>query len=144
MSVYGSLGKLFGRGAVKAGMGNLAGRGLWGASMRSYSLAMANPAARRAVAGAALGGIYGAFSDNTSVLQGMGMGAAIGGASAPITRGLRAGISVWRNQGRSAALSVMGRNARGYIGQSYTKAVNGFSAMKSNVAMRYRAATSHL
>jgi hypothetical protein len=51
-----------------------------------------------AAGGAALGGLYGAFSDNTSVLGGALTGAAIGGAAG-------IGYSAWKGRGVAAAAS---------------------------------------
>lgn len=95
------------------------------------------------MAGAAVGGAYGAFSDDTSVLGGMAMGAVAGryggegvrNARAAF-RGLRSGVgamgpvapvSLGRAFGQASAMGG-GSSAR-LIGSDITKAYNGFKGL---------------
>jgi len=108
------------------------------------------PAARNAIMGAGIGGLYGAFSDNTSVLGGMAMGASIG-AMVPSAR---AGISAFRGSrtipggfarmgmgnrligaGRAAYNDAKYRASIGSmrIGATLNKAYGGFSAFAAGV-----------
>lgn len=85
-------------------------------------------------AGAIGGGMYGAVSDDTSVLGGAIMGAGLGagayGAGRGITsyRGLRV---IGRSRSRAAygALNLMGIDSKRFIGNTSHKAMNSFRAM---------------
>jgi hypothetical protein len=134
---------------ILSGLGNLAGGKLGGWAMRTGGLgsralmAGASGAFRyagmgavgqRAIAGAALGGAYGALSSDTSVLGGMAMGAGIGAASVGAGRGITAyrdlrGMGRGRTRAAAGALNLMGLDARNFIGNTMTKASNAFKAM---------------
>jgi len=110
-----------------------------GGDILRYGSGMSN-AGLSAVAGGLGGGLYGAMSDDTSVLGGALMGAGLGaggyGAVALGRRGLRSygrfrGAGMGRGQAASNALGVMGDVSREFVGSSYNRAVNGFSALKS-------------
>lgn len=60
------------------GFFNKMGTYMAGAGAAGMAAMAKNPALRRTVVGAAMGGAYGAVSDDTSVLGGMAMGAAAG------------------------------------------------------------------
>jgi hypothetical protein len=129
----GSLSMLGREGAMAgaAGMGmNYAARGMnWMAN---------NPYARSALVGAGVGGVYGAFSDNTSVLGGMAMGAMAGAGGRGLFNAGKYGVGTYRNmrnmfgQGRGAALadtfSAMADKSKSLIGNTITKASNAFRA----------------
>lgn len=88
-----------------------------------------NPIGRSALAGAALGGIYGGFSDNTSVLGGMTKGA-IGGAALSIGvgtagRAIAAGSIARRaGMGFGGTMRAMGNASKSYIGGTFNRAYN--------------------
>ena len=93
-------------------------------------MARTNPYARAAITGAVGGGIYGAFSDNTSILGGMAKGAALG-------TGLRGGFAAGKV---GAAMYRMGRyGGRGVAGAA-TAAVlglgKGSASLIGNTAKR--------
>lgn len=110
-----------------------------GAASGLTKYAAMQPWARRAIAGGVLGGAYGAVSDDTSIIGGALMGASIGAASAPIGRGLGRGIANYRELRALGAprpfatggtARVMVDDARSYIGNTYTRAANGFRALR--------------
>jgi hypothetical protein len=95
--------------------------------------AWANPYGKAAIIGGGLGGIYGAFSDNTSVIGGMFKGAALGaGARGAYTAG-RAGIGAYnisrgmglgKGQAAWSAATGLGRGAGSLIGNTARRAYN--------------------
>jgi hypothetical protein len=90
-----SLGSIFG--AAKAGMGTL------GSLARSgVSAAWGNPYGRSAMIGAGIGAVYGAMSDNTSVMGGMAKGAVLG---AGVAGGVRGAFAL-RNMARRSAGNI--------------------------------------
>ena len=97
--------------------------------------AWASPYAKLGLAGAALGGTYGAFSNNTSVAGGAFKGAALGLAARPAYFGARAGMGMYNlargmGMGRGVAawqgLAGVGRGSAALIGRTASRAVNPF------------------
>jgi hypothetical protein len=88
--------------------------------------------------GAGVGGLYGGFSDNSSILGGVLKGATLGaGLYGAGVMGIR-GSQIWkasrlRGMGRGASLAwtaqTLGRETRSLIGNTSTKAYNGFRAL---------------
>jgi hypothetical protein len=95
--------------------------------------AWASPYGKAAIIGAGVGGIYGAFSENTSVLGGMVKGAALGaggraafGAGAAGLQRFRYGKLMGMGNGQAAwgAMQGLGRDARNLIGNTKSRAYN--------------------
>ena len=124
--------------------GNLAKAARWWGAIGSAGAtsaakaAWASPYGKSAIIGAGVGGVYGAFSDNTSVLGGMVKGAALGaggraayglGRGGMAMYGLGRGMGMGKGQAAWQAVAGMGRGAGSFIGTTTTKAYNGFRAM---------------
>lgn len=92
---------------------------------------------KRALWGAGVGGAYGAFSDNTSMIGGALTGAAIGAAGPSVARVSRAGINAARYtrggaaQRAAAGAFAMGRASRRMFGSAMNRAVNPISGLGS-------------
>ena len=127
--------------SARRGMG-WAATGLGGVARGMEWMARTNPYARSAITGAALGGMYGAISDDTSVLGGMAKGALGGVALRGAYGGAMAGRAMYglaRAQGMGVGRSVaaagvglargayaLGASSARFIGNTTTKAYNGF------------------
>ena len=122
----------------------LAAKGAWGS---------ASPFARRtaqfSAGGAALGGAYGAFSDDTSVLGGALKGAALGaGGFAAVNRGMMAAggyrgaraLGMGRGKSLGMGLAMMGRKSARDIGNTVTQGFNSFKGMVGNMKSKKGAA----
>lgn len=90
-----------------------------------------------AMTGALAGGMWGAVSDDTSVVGGALMGAGLGVGALGAAKLGRRGLSMYNytrgaGMGRGAAAAqgglAMGGMAKSFIGNSYAKAVNQFSS----------------
>jgi hypothetical protein len=97
----------------------------------------ASPYGKLGLAGAALGGTYGAFSNNTSVMGGAFKGAALGMAVRPAVRGARAGMGMYNmargmGMGRGVAawqgLAGVGRGSAALIGNTANRALGRVSS----------------
>ena len=111
-----------------------------GDAIRSNKAINLSGLAASSIGGGLAGGTYGAFSGDTSILGGAIKGAALGAAgyggvqagiagyqrySAGMALGLGAGKSL------SAAAQLASRDSMKFIGNTKTKAINGFNALKS-------------
>lgn len=122
----------------------------WGQAIKNWGqlskwagkTAWNNPTGRGAILGGAAGGLYGALSDNTSVLGGATMGAGLGAV------GGRYGITGWRgamaggqpglwNATKRFGSAVASQARSDYRGARLmaNKAVNGFSALRGKVGI---------
>lgn len=122
-------------------VGSLLQRAKSMAATGAINLWAAKPLTQSMIGGAAIGGLYGAFSDNTSVLGGMAMGAGLGAAglgAAKLGRkgyraymGARMSSGVGRRAAMGAAVGAMGAMSSRFIGSSYNRAVNGFQGLRN-------------
>lgn len=128
LGLSGILGKQYNKFDAKDTIGALIGQGFTGAAQKGLTrYAGMGRAAQRSIAGGTLGGMYGAFSDDTSVLGGAMMGAGIGAGSAGVGYGIRAGRRYGRMYGAgyggqvSAGVRAMGRASGRFIRNTITK-----------------------
>ena len=105
----------------------------------AYSFANMGSIGQRAITGATIGGLAGAFSNDTSILGGAAMGAGIGaggtliGRSAAKTYGSYQGMRAFGfGRGRSAsfAASMLASRSKNFINNTRSRAVNAFKARK--------------
>lgn len=99
--------------------------------------------AKLGIAGAALGGTYGAFSNNTSVMGGAAVGAGLGLAARPAYFGARAGMGMYNiargmGMGRGTAawqgLAGIGRGSAALIGNTANRAFGRISSYLPRIA----------
>jgi len=114
------------------------------ANRGAYGMVGASSTAQRAVAGGALGGAYGAFADDTSMLGGAAMGAGMGAASVSAGRGLGrgyntykrlrglSGVNIGRGQAGWAATVGAGQDSKKFIGNTMSKAYGSFRSTMKN------------
>jgi len=122
--------KLLLAGAARSGstLGSIFGR----TGVAAAGAATMNPYARSAALGAGVGGMYGAFSDNTSILGGATTGAALGYGGRV---GWQAGGIARRMGGLTSgkAWTAMGKYTKGHIDNTLTRAYNPIRNLKGYV-----------
>lgn len=105
--------------------------------------AWASPYGKLGIAGAALGGSYGAFSNNTSVMGGALTGAGLGLAARPAYFGARAGAGMYniargmgmgRGQAAWQGFAGIGRGSAQLIGNTANRAINRVSSYLPRIA----------
>jgi hypothetical protein len=128
-------------------LGNLTGLGAGYAAKAMYKTALMSNPAMLATTGAAAGGLYGAFSSDTSMIGGALTGAGLFAGGYGLSRLGAAGYSSYgkamargltRRDALSVALNRMGNKSMRFIGTTRTRAINAFQGMKSGTANLYR------
>lgn len=100
-------------------------RGLAGVARGMNWMAAANPYTRAAITGAAAGGLYGAFSDDTSVLGGAMMGAGVGYGGLLGYKAANIGLShAVLGHGWRRSVQAMGRYSASTLGRTWSRAYN--------------------
>jgi len=107
--------------------------GIWNGAKSITGGILGSRLGRRAVIGAGIGGAYGGYSDNGSVLGGAAMGAGIGGASSVLGSAGSVGFGAYKRgmaggMGRMDALKYAGSRVQRGAKLYGNMAVNGFKS----------------
>ena len=138
-----NLGRYATRNAGMEGMGYYKALGSAGAGDALGWISKRSNVALSAMGGGLAGGVYGAFSDDTSVLGGIAMGAGLGaGGYGAVKAGIKgygrysmarqAGFGAGQSLG--AATFLAGQDAARFIGNTYSRAMNPIRGLSGGVS----------
>jgi hypothetical protein len=120
--------------------------GVRGAGVGFRSLSKMSNAGLTSVGGAFVGGTYGAFSDDTSMVGGALIGAGIGGAGYGAARLGKRGMTAYgamrhagfgRSEAASFAMNRMGKMTARFIGNTYSRAAAPIKSTLKGYTPRY-------